>query len=121
MKCAVEMLNRCTTFGSSLLTRDHRLRRRSVPQPTAGEAGFFQPRLDVRILPHRLPNQIRSIILDHRYDRALVDTEIVSVEPTYAGNDPPVLCRSRNERRIEIIDEPVSGKEIVPVFFAHRD
>src|SRR5207253_5931841 len=65
--------------------------------------------------------QIRPIVLDHCDDRALIDAEVVGVEPPDAGNDAAVLRRSSNESRIEIIYEPVIGKKIVAVFFAHRD
>src|SRR6185312_16786749 len=92
---------------------------RSVTEPTTRKSGFFQSRDDVRIGSHRPPDQIRSIVLDHGDDRALIDPQIISIEPTESGRDATVLRRAAHQRRIEIIDESIGRKKIVAVFLAH--
>src|SRR5258706_334098 len=64
----------------------------SLPfQPSPRKPRPLQSRDDVRILPHRLPNQAAAIVLDHGQDRPFVDAEVIDVEPTLLGNDAAVL------------------------------
>ena len=37
-----------------------------------------------------LPDEIVALVGDHRHDRALVDAEIIAVDPAQPGDDPPV-------------------------------
>src|SRR6266566_7505789 len=94
----------------------------SVPQPSASKARLFQTRHDVRILAHRFPNQIGSVILNHRDDRTLVDPEIVGIEPAYARDDVSVMWLDRQLKcRIVGINKSIIAKEILPVLLADRD
>src|SRR5512145_169251 len=49
-------------------------------EPRATEAGF-----DVRTAPHEPPDEIGAPVLDHEQDRALIDTEVVAIEPAEGG------------------------------------
>src|SRR5262249_36407701 len=62
--------------------RTRLLRRRRLCEPAAGEARALQSAPDVRIALHELPDEAAAIVLDHRHDRALVDAEVVGVDPT---------------------------------------
>ena len=44
------------------------------------------------LLAHHVPDQPAAVVLDHRQDRALVDAEIVAVEPAAAGHDGGRAC-----------------------------
>src|SRR3546814_16279974 len=46
-------------------------------EPAAGEADALQSPHDVRILEHHLPHQPAAMILHHRQERPLVDTQII--------------------------------------------
>src|SRR3546814_15733365 len=50
-------------------------------EPAAGEADALQSPHDVRILAHHLPHQPAAMILHHRQDRPLVDTQITVRDP----------------------------------------
>src|SRR5207253_8434770 len=63
---------------------------RGSVEPSAREARPLQPLHDVRILAHRSPDELRPVVFDHRDDRALVDPEIVDVDPADAFPDPAV-------------------------------
>ena len=71
-------------------------------KPTAGESGLLQSADNVLIFPHRFPDQIGAIVLDHRDDRSLIDAEVIGVEPTDAAYDFAVArCYVEVERWIE--------------------
>src|SRR5262245_42482904 len=64
-----------------------RLLRRRGRQPAAGEACALQAATNVRVTLHQLPDEPAAIVLDHRHDRALVDAEIVAVDPADVLDD----------------------------------
>src|SRR5206468_9933901 len=70
---------RCATMPSS---GNELLRGRG--QPAALEAGPGQALADVRVLAHHAPDHRAPIVLDHRENRALVDAQVVAVDPAKA-------------------------------------
>src|SRR5205823_9011447 len=66
------------TIGGALL--------RGRGEPAAFEAGAHQALTHVRILAHHAPDHRAAIVFDHREDRALVDAEIIAVDPAESGN-----------------------------------
>src|SRR6059058_1381293 len=90
-----------------------------VRQPATRKAGLLQPRDDVGIFAHRLPDQIRPVILDHRDYRTLIDPQVIRVEPALARDDPAIARRAIDKRRIEVVHESVVAEQIVAVFLAH--
>src|SRR5688500_18355324 len=55
--------------------------------PAAGEARAAESTNDVRVLLHELPQESGAMILDHRHDGALIDPDVVVIEPAFAGNN----------------------------------
>src|SRR4051812_4646638 len=93
----------------------------SIPQPSTCEARPFQTRHHVRILAHRFPDQTAAIVLDHRDDRTLIDSQIVGVEPAYSRYDLAMVRLDRQlERRIVGIDESVIREEVVAILLTNR-
>src|SRR5678816_2284338 len=86
-----------------------RLLRRRLRQPTAGEARALQAATNVRIALHQLPDETAAIVLDHRHDRALVDAEVVAVDPADVLDNLAVTQRHVGEReaRVHRIEEAV--------------
>src|SRR5688500_5431137 len=87
----------------------HESRKRSIisiaspVDPAAREARAAQSTNDVRILLHQFPDERRSMVLDHGDDGALVDAEVVVVEPAFAVNGPATAQSHRRilQRRVE--------------------
>src|SRR5215212_830913 len=73
----------------------------------------LHPPHDVGIPPHRPPDEATAGVLDHGDDGALVDTEIVDVEPAELRVDAAVLELLRAaQRRVEGVDEAVVRVEV---------
>src|SRR6266542_1850467 len=60
-------------------------------EPSARKTGAPESRDDVRIVSQGPPHEFRPVILDHRDDGSLVDTQLVAVEPANSCHDPSVL------------------------------
>src|SRR3712207_6669236 len=89
-------------------------------QPPARKPRAAEAADDVRVPLHEIPQQSRSIILDHEEDRPLVDPEVVAVEPAAPGHNPAVLDPTAElVRRIERVEKAVLREEIGPVRPAH--
>src|SRR5690349_9611949 len=87
-------------------------RSRTLPgEPSACEARAAQPAHDVWVAPHRVPHEPRAIVLDHRDDRSLIDSQVVDVEPAGGAR----LC----ERRVERVAEAVGREKRTAVGLAH--
>src|SRR5688500_2880833 len=78
-------------------------------QPPAAEAGSLQSADDVRVRLHHIPDEAAAVVLDHQKDRALVDAEIVVVEPAVVGIDGSFSYEGSllPERRVERVEESV--------------
>src|SRR5205807_10265499 len=91
------------------------MRRRSprLPQPAALEPGALEAAPQVGIAAHDTPHEVAPVVLDHGYDRPLIDPEVIRVDP--AGRR--LLWRRRlrllraAEARIERIPESVCRVE----------
>src|SRR5687767_13096436 len=71
-------------------------------EPSTGETSALESTHDVRIRAHRSPDEIRPVVLYHRDDRPLVDSQVIGVEPANAAHHTPVLRLQVDvERRIE--------------------
>ena len=53
----------------------------SVDQPATAEAGTGQAGPDVRVRAHQAPDVIGAKILNHQENGALIDCDIVVIEP----------------------------------------
>src|SRR5438132_4643235 len=94
-------------------------RRRSVAralEPSARKTGAPESPDDVRILAECPPYELRPVILDHGDDGALVDPELIAVEPADPGYDPSVLDGDARvgQRRIERVHESVAVEVPLP-------
>src|SRR2546423_6726180 len=91
-------------------------------QPTSREASPLQAALDVGTLPHEAPDETRAIVLDHADDRALIDAEIIVVEPTQAVDDMTLLGAKACVvvGRIERVEKAILAEERITVLDAHR-
>ena len=90
-------------------------------QPAAAKASTRQPRADVRVPAHHLPDQPRSLVLDHRQNRPLIDAQIVAVDPADVRIDGP--CRRRAlvpEAGVEAVEEPVTAVKPCAAAIDHR-
>src|SRR6185312_1982238 len=89
-------------------------------EPAAAETGTLQAANDVRVGFHHVPDESAAVVLDHDQDGALVDAEIVDVEPAERGVDGAgLLLALRGEGRIEGVDEAVGLVQLVAVDLAH--
>src|ERR1044072_5093468 len=85
-------------------------------EPSAREAGALQAAAQVRVLAHHAPYEPGAPILDHGNDRALVYAEIVACNPAKTRNAATVHERNVEvEARIERIEEPIVGIDVLPV------
>src|SRR5687768_18043214 len=62
---------------------------RLLLKPPAAEPGLPEPTHDVRIPAHGFPDEIRAVVLDHRDDRPLVNSEAICIEPSPAADHLP--------------------------------
>src|SRR3546814_15501479 len=74
------------------------LRSRAL-KPAAGEARALQSGDDRRVASHIFPYKISAMVGDHRQNRALIDAEIIGIEPRSeerrVGKECVSTCRSR--------------------------
>src|SRR3546814_5420698 len=70
------------------------LRSRAL-KPAAGEARALQSGDDRRVASHIFPYKISAMVGDHRQNRALIDAEIIGIEPPQFGIDD----RMRRDRK----------------------
>src|SRR5689334_17119897 len=90
------------------------------PQPASAESGALQSAHNMRILSHRLPNESAAVILDHGDDRPFIDPEVIDIEPRLLRVDAAMLqLLGRAQRRIECVEEAVSGVQIRAIPGAH--
>src|SRR6516225_8567226 len=64
-------------------------------EPAARESGALQPLTEVRIGAHHPPDEIAAVVLDHGDDRALVDPDVVRVNPAGVAAPAAVTRRIR--------------------------
>src|ERR1700730_8505590 len=57
-------------------------------QPTVGETGAVESGNDVGTPAHQLPEQFRTIVLDHQDDWTLIDSEVKRRHPTMRSTGP---------------------------------
>src|SRR5439155_4593489 len=78
-------------------------------QPAAVESGALEPAPDHRVLTQRPPHQTAPIVLDHGDDRALIDPQLIVVEPAHPRRHAPLGDRYVDvQRRIERVHEAVT-------------
>src|SRR5688572_13944557 len=85
----------------SLLPSHGRSHCDSLSHPPAGEAGTMQAADDVRTVAHQTPDEPRQRVLDHQYDRTLIDSVI-------ALGDPGILALAV-DGRVQAAEESVTA------------
>src|SRR5688500_15026705 len=90
--------------------------------PATGASRAAKSANDVRVSLHKLPHQPGAMVLDHGDDGALVDAEVVVVEPPSVLNGPAAAQPHRGipQRRVEGIEKTESRVQVVAVPLAHR-
>src|SRR5690606_37343073 len=89
-------------------------------EPATAEARPLQAGTDVRALLHHRPDELIAVVGDHRQDRPLVDADVVAGHPAPARHPAPGLQRDVVvEARVERIQEPVAGIQVVAIPAVH--
>src|SRR3546814_19940376 len=109
-----------TLFPYTTLFRSLPLRSRAL-KPAAGEARALQSGDDRRVASHIFPYKISAMVGDHRQNRALIDAEIIGIEPPQYGIDDRMRRGVRKgvarvetvEETIFAVDPPADRKRVV--------
>src|SRR6266513_3104695 len=80
---------------------------RRLLEPPARESGALQALAHVRVAVHDSPHQRRTIVLDHRQYRSLIDADVVLVNP--ARERRLWWALRPGEAGVERVQEPVRG------------
>src|SRR4029079_19310233 len=93
--------------------RDGSLRRCGKPDPS--EAGALETVAHARVPAHHAPDEAAAIVLDHAKERALVDAQIVVIDPSDTGDATSMAqCHVRErEAWIERIEEAVRPVDVL--------
>src|SRR3546814_14128195 len=87
------------------------LRSRAL-KPAAGEARALQSGDDRRVASHIFPYKISAMVGDHRQNRALIDAEIIGIEPPQFGIDDRMRRGVRKDvARVETVEETIFAVE----------
>src|SRR3954470_18048078 len=89
-----------------------RISHSALRKPSTRKPSSLEPADNVGIPAHHAPHEIGAKVLDHRENRALIDAEVIDVEPAERRiHSPDVLLPGGGERGIEGVEEAVGREE----------
>src|SRR5690606_35726335 len=88
---------------------------------SAPEAGALESAPDMCVPAHDVPDKASPPVLNHAYDRSLVDAQIIAIDPAEPIDNAPVheVRHRLIERRVEGIEKPVLGVDRLAVARPH--